>query len=89
MGGVMFVNAMEALGKDASAVRGYWLSGGDMKDNLDSFNAGMQHWLSAEEAARNTFTGKIAVKYGFTNVEFRTLEGAAAEYTKVEVIFRK
>ncbi|MFG2457849.1 Hint domain-containing protein [Streptomyces sp. NPDC048523] len=86
-GGEMFVNAMNALAKDAEGVRGTWNSG--LRDNLDSFNAGIQNMLSPEDAARATFTGKMAVKYGFTKVEIESTVGSPGEYTAVKVVFRR
>ncbi|MFI6448530.1 polymorphic toxin-type HINT domain-containing protein [Kitasatospora sp. NPDC050543] len=88
-GGQMFINAMEAVGHNADGVRGKWLSGGELKDNLDSFNAGIQNLLSPEDAARNTFTGKMAARYGFTEVEFEIRIGSPGEYAKVQVLFKR
>ncbi len=85
----------ELMGKidysGAEGMGGTWLGGGEMKDNLDSFNAGIQSlMLTPEEAARRTFTGKMASKYGFNGrVEFIKLEGTPGEYTKVEVVFHR
>jgi hypothetical protein len=86
-GGEMFLNAMEALKSGARGVRGNWGDGGALKDNLDSFNAGIQNMLSPADAARGTFTGKMAARYGFTKVTFEKLVGSPGEYTKVEVVF--
>ncbi|MER5603938.1 Hint domain-containing protein [Streptomyces sp. NPDC002265] len=87
-GGEMFTNAMNALAKDAEGVRGTW-NGGDLRDNLDSFNAGIQYMLSPADAARATFTGKMAVKYGFTKVTIEETVGSPAEYTAAKVVFSK
>ncbi|MFD5888860.1 RICIN domain-containing protein [Streptomyces sp. NPDC060334] len=90
-GSVMIAEVMEKIGGNAKGIRGTWLGGGDMKDNLDSFNAGIQSlMLSPEEAARLTFTGKMAAKYGFTGkVDIVKTVGTPGNYTKVEVVFWK
>lgn len=88
-GGQLFINAMEAIGHQADGIRGKWLSGGELKDNLDSFNAGIQNLLSPEEAAKHTFTGKMAARYGFTEVEIEKLEGKSGEYTRAQVLFKR
>jgi hypothetical protein len=86
----MFSNAMEKLASSASGIRGKWLStGGELRDNLDSFNAGVQNLLSLEDAARWTFTGKMAGRYGFTKVTIEKLVGSPGEYTEVQVVFGK
>jgi hypothetical protein len=44
--------------------------------------------LTPEEAALNTFTGKMAVRGGFTRPVFVSPpQGPPDEYTKVQVIF--
>ncbi|MFE1808713.1 hypothetical protein [Streptomyces sp. NPDC059533] len=60
-----------------------------MKDNLDRFDAGIQSLKPThEEAARLTFTGKVATKYGFSGeVGIVKTEGTVGNYTKVEVAF--
>jgi hypothetical protein len=90
-GSEMLADVMGKIGGNAKGMRGTWLGGGDMKDNLDSFNAGIQSLkLTPEEAARLTFTGKQATKYGFTGrVQIEKLEGTPGNYTKVEVVFWK
>ncbi|MEU9153305.1 Hint domain-containing protein [Streptomyces sp. NPDC048417] len=87
-GGEMFTRAMDALAGDAEGVRGTWNSGA-LRDNLDSFNAGIQNLLSPEDAARLTFTGKMAAKYGFTKVTIEETVGSPGEYTAAKVVFRK
>jgi hypothetical protein len=88
-GGQMFADAMDALGPSVQKIRGTWLSGGSLQDNLDSFNAGIQIGLTPEEAAMHTFTGKMAAKYGFTHAEIETTVGSPGEYTKATVLFVK
>ncbi|WP_345004785.1 Hint domain-containing protein, partial [Dactylosporangium siamense] len=87
-GGQMFVDAVEALRPHIRAIRGNWHSeSGTMSDNLDSFNAGIQIGLTAEEAALNTFTGKMAARYGFKNVVIESTKGPLGECTDVVVRF--
>ncbi|WP_238432061.1 RICIN domain-containing protein [Streptomyces cavernae] len=90
-GSEMIADVMAKIGGNAKGIRGTWLGGGDMKDNLDSFNAGIQSlMLSHEEAARLTFTGKMAAKYGFNGeIDIVKLVGTPGNYTKVEVVFWK
>ncbi|WP_234535852.1 hypothetical protein [Streptomyces shenzhenensis] len=42
-----------------------------------------------EDAARATFTGKMAAKYGFTKVTIEETVGSPGEYTAAKVVFRK
>ncbi|MBO0881191.1 MAG: hypothetical protein J2P17_12755, partial [Mycobacterium sp.] len=89
-GSVMFQDAMDALGSNVQGIRGKWLSGsGELQDNLDSFNAGIQNGLTPQEAALNTFTGKMAVQNGFTNVTIENTVGPMGEYTSASVVFTR
>jgi hypothetical protein len=84
----MFGDAMDAVGSNVRGVRGTWVSGnGGLQDNLDSFNAGIQSGLTPQEAAMNTFTGKMAARYGFTNVTIEGTTGPMGEYTSASVVF--
>lgn len=42
-----------------------------------------------DEAAMATFTGKMADRYGFTNVAIEQLTGSPGYYTKAVVLFTK
>ncbi|MGV9764222.1 hypothetical protein [Micromonospora tulbaghiae] len=86
-GGRMFTDAMDAIGHRAAAVRGNWHSGGTLRDNLDSFNAGIQNGLAPEEAAMHTFTGKMASRYGFSRAWVESTRGPMGEYSDATVIF--
>ena len=89
-GSVMFQDAMDALGSNVKGIRGKWLSGsGELQDNLDSFNAGIQSGLTPQEAALNTFTGKMAARNGFTNAEIESTVGPMGEYTSASVVFSR
>jgi hypothetical protein len=88
-GSEMFNNAMTHFGDKVKGVKGYWQDGGALSDNLNSFNAAVRAGASLEEAAlTGTFTGKMAAKWGFTNVEIVELRGLSGQYTEVGVIFR-
>ncbi|MEU9763250.1 putative T7SS-secreted protein [Streptomyces sp. NPDC047987] len=92
-GSEMFDSAMKSFGSDVQGVKGYWQNGGTLRDNLDSFNSAARSALpgdmrALEEAARSTFTGKMAARYGFTEVEIVELRGPHGGYSNVGVIFR-
>ncbi|QYC45480.1 hypothetical protein Nocox_39685 [Nonomuraea coxensis DSM 45129] len=88
-GSEMFGNAMKYFGGDVKGVKAYWQNGDKLRDNLDSFNAAIRSGMSLDDAARATFTGKMAGRHGFTrSVEFVELRGNHGEYTNVGVIFR-
>ncbi|MGW1627694.1 hypothetical protein [Streptomyces sp. NPDC002172] len=48
-----------------------------------------QRVVPTEDAARATFTGETAAKYGFTKVTFEETVGSPGEYTAAKVVFRK
>ncbi|MFE0590379.1 ricin-type beta-trefoil lectin domain protein [Micromonospora echinospora] len=85
-GGQMFQDALEVLGPRTRGIRGKWVAG-EMQDNLDSFNSGIQIGLSPEEAAMHTFTGKMAARNGFTSATIERVVGSVGEYTNVQVVF--
>ncbi|NEC85157.1 virulence factor [Streptomyces sp. SID12501] len=89
-GGEMFNAALAHFGNKVKGVKAYWQNGGELSDNLNSFNKAVRsgEYASLEEAAlRGTFTGKMSSKSGFTNVEIIELRGMLGEYTEVGVIF--
>lgn len=85
-GAKMFEDALEALGPRTRGIRGKWVAG-DMQDNLDSFNSGIQVGLDPEKAAMHTFTGKMAARNGFTRATIERTVGSIGEYTNVQVVF--
>ncbi|MFF3734299.1 putative T7SS-secreted protein [Streptomyces sp. NPDC002476] len=92
-GSEMFDNAIRSFGNDVQGVKGYWQNGGTLRDNLDSFNSAARNappgdMRALENAARNTFTGKMAARHGFTDVEIVELRGPHGDYSNVGVIFR-
>ena len=62
----MFEEAWGALGSKVQQIEGYWMPGGDMADNFISFNNALAKGLSPEQAAMQTWTGKMAASKGFT-----------------------
>lgn len=81
----MFKEAIEAFGlKNVKGVRGTWIGGGDLASNFDSYKAALNADRTPAEAATMTFTGKMAGRFGFTNV--RVIQDDArkvvVEYTR-------
>ncbi|WP_329415596.1 hypothetical protein OG563_22910 [Nocardia vinacea] len=88
----MFRDMMRELGHQVTEIRAEWNADDRMRDDLDTFNAGVQElYLTPEEAARNTFTGKLAVELGFTEVSFDhdAMRGRPGEYEKVVAHFSR
>jgi hypothetical protein len=90
-GGEMFREAVEWVGGpgNINGIRGTWVRGEGLRDNIDSFNAAVRSGLPLEEAAFSTFTGKMAYRFGFSRAEFEVLRGTPGEYTNVGVVFRR
>ena len=65
----MFKEVLEAYGSNVKVIRGNWIGGGDLADNFNSFKAAIASGARPEHAAMQTFTGKMAVRSGFTNVK--------------------
>ncbi|MEE5118997.1 filamentous hemagglutinin N-terminal domain-containing protein [Pseudomonas alliivorans] len=67
----MFISAMQRLeqeGIKVNAVRGAWFGGTDSV-NTSEYLANLEKGMLPAEAAAKTWTGRIAAKYGFTNVQ--------------------
>jgi hypothetical protein len=61
-----------------------------MGDNLASFNKLIKEGKSLEEAAKGTFTGKLAGKNGFNNVVIeRTKQDDEGNFTSADVLFKQ
>jgi Pretoxin HINT domain len=87
-GAQMFDDAMAHFGADnVNAIEGKWVTA--MPSNLNTFNTLTAAGASAEDAAAQTFTGKMAARYGFLRVEIKSLVGSPGSYTNVEVLFTK
>lgn len=83
-----FQRIMEHFGKRVKRIQGTWLYG----DNLAEFNrlVGPPHGLDVFEAAAQTWTGKNAAKYGYTEVKILKLtKSIRGDYNSVKVIFEK
>jgi hypothetical protein len=70
-GNLIFDHLLDAcLGlEDVETIKGNWTPQQRFSDNFNSFEQNLRRGLSPEEAARNTFTGKVAGKRGYTEVE--------------------
>jgi hypothetical protein len=90
-----FGEILAAYGDQVERILGYWNE--DHRDNLDTFNRLIQppHSLSPQEAALNTFTGKMAARAGFSvptlDKDQSLISPVAGErrYTRVVVFFDK
>ncbi|HEX8866801.1 MAG TPA: hypothetical protein VF821_14180, partial [Lentzea sp.] len=85
VGADMVSRAFDQFAGQIKTVGGYWAR--DMPTNLNAFNANIRAGMSEADAARNTFTGSQAGRYGFTNVISVKTTGAKGDYDVVEVIF--
>jgi len=67
VGANMFQDALDGFGSKVKGINGTWLGSGNLKDNYNSF---VKHYENlGSEAVWKTFTGKQALKHGFTNAE--------------------
>ncbi|MEU7768213.1 tyrosine-protein phosphatase [Nocardia sp. NPDC049190] len=88
-GAVMFGHLMDAVGDHVRVIHARWVNRPEFTSNLDTFNDGIKRRLSPIDAALLTFTGKMAVRAGYTEPEIRTLTGTPGEYVCVEVRFSR
>lgn len=58
-------------------------------DNLTTFNRLTKMGTDPETAARNTWTGKQAVRRGYTLVRIGEITGNSGDYAEVDVYFEK
>ncbi|SAL02599.1 hypothetical protein AWB80_08396 [Caballeronia pedi] len=80
----MFASAMQRLNQDGvsvSAIRGVWIEGTDSV-NAGQYRANLSSGMSPQQAAANTWTGRIAERYGYTNIGVPN-----TAHTKTTVIF--
>ncbi|MFE9333049.1 DUF6531 domain-containing protein [Streptomyces sp. NPDC006925] len=85
-GAQMFDDAIRHFGPEKlNAVEGKWVPA--MPSNLNTFNEKVRSGLTPQEAAADTFTGKMAARHGFGRVEVVKLEGPLGHYTNVQVRF--
>ena len=88
-GATMWNDAMSAVGDRVRGVYGSWFSADGFRSNLDSFNAAIQAGATPEQAAFQTFTGKMAHRSGFSKVESIRMIGTPDNYTTVYVLFTR
>ncbi|MFI7667514.1 helix-turn-helix domain-containing protein [Nocardia sp. NPDC049526] len=87
-GGVMFADGWGEVGDIVHGIEGFWVQNNMMLgDNLTTFNAGIRENLSPEDAARATFTGKMAYRRGFTEVVIGETDGDPGYFEKAVVTF--
>lgn len=66
----MFASAMQRLqreGVQVSSIRGVWIEGTDSV-NAAQYMSNIGRGMSPQQAAANTWTGRMAARYGYTNV---------------------
>jgi hypothetical protein len=66
----MFASMMLRLNREGiqvNGITGTWISGGDSV-NASEFASNLEAGMTPENAALNTWTGRIAGKYGYTSV---------------------
>jgi hypothetical protein len=82
----MFDDMMGAVNKNGkvTTVQGQWSNTPGLSDNFDAFTANLKAGMQPEQAALNTWTGKQAAKYGFTEVNVdKQLDGSyRVDFTK-------
>ncbi|MBV1854119.1 RHS repeat domain-containing protein [Catellatospora tritici] len=91
-GGTMFREAVEAFGVNGiKGIRGVWRNGEGLKDNTLAFNQALRDGASPQAAAQSTFTGRMAAKYGFTEVRFESLVWSKEQgsFTSINVVFER
>ncbi|WP_255414862.1 ALF repeat-containing protein [Amycolatopsis sp. BJA-103] len=86
IGRALVQSAFDHYGAKITSILGKWVT--SMPSNLNSFNANLLKKETFHDAAFNTFTGKMAREYGYTNVKLaKEPTGTPGYYTDVEVIF--
>jgi predicted Fe-Mo cluster-binding NifX family protein len=84
----MFDQMMTHFGTAVTAVQGNWV--GPRSDNLQTINQLTAAGQTVEQAATQTWTGKRAKDWGYTNVDLvGTPRGTPGSYTGVHVLFKK
>ncbi|MGW4772543.1 helix-turn-helix domain-containing protein [Nocardia sp. NPDC004278] len=87
-GGMMFADGWDEVGDIVHGIEGFWVQNNKMLgDNLATFNARIREKLSPEDAARATFTGKMACRRGFTEVLIDHTVGDPGYFEKAVVTF--
>ncbi|WP_158710361.1 hypothetical protein [Streptomyces sp. NRRL F-5126] len=87
-GAQMFDDAINHFGaENLNAIEGKWVRA--MPSNLNTFNEMVRGGMSPEQAAGSTFTGKMAARHGFGNVQVTKAVGEPGAYTDVQVLFTR
>jgi len=87
-----FAKVMEHFGPEVKRIKGNWTTSTSEKygsDNLKTLNELTSKGISIEDAAKETWTGKQAATFGFTQVKKTFSEGSPGQYSLVEVLFTK
>ncbi len=86
-GSEQFSEIFNHFGALVKKIIGEWVSG----DNLEKFNqlTGAPLFLNEFDAALQTWTGKNAAKFRYTEVTVKILDGTPGHYKKVIVEFKK
>lgn len=74
---------MQHFGDGVLAIRGLWMEG----TNLEGFNRATAAGMTLSDAARQTWTGRQAVRHGFSTVVHGKMIGSAGYYGWVEMTF--
>lgn len=88
-GHLMFRDLMTAVGDNVRTIHGHWMATENARSNLDEFNAGIRSELTPEEAAQNTFTGRWARDWGFTEVTVSSEDGFTGHSSTVNAKFTR
>jgi uncharacterized protein (DUF779 family) len=81
----MFDQMMAHFGTSVICVEGNWV--GPVSDNLIELNRLTAHGVPIEEAAKQTWTGRRAIDWHFTQVRIEVANGTAGMYTLVVAVF--
>ncbi|PQA94591.1 hypothetical protein B0A69_09010 [Chryseobacterium shigense] len=76
---------------EITRIRGTWRSSSKVGDNLNTFNELIKKGMSQEDAAKGTFTGKMASELGFNvaRLESTSIKNSQGIYISVDIIFLK
>lgn len=83
----MFDQMMAHFGDQVSGIAGNWV--GPVSDNLAEPNRLTSAGGRIDDAARQTWTGRRAADWSFTQVRVIQTTGSAGSYTRVVVLFTK
>jgi len=88
----MMAHFGQSAGGHPTCIRGIWDNSNDeLKTNLNIFNTLKAAGKSDDDAAKGTFTGRMAVKYGYDKVGFGPFDPTTgpAPFKSVNAYFRK